>query len=556
MSTLVQFLASGVNGAANGSATFVLRGTASSAASVLYNDFEMTSQPGTNIITLDANGAAEVYCNAYVDVTLKTSAGATIRTVTVGNSATTLEVISDSFTGTAYSGSPTAVSQPITLAAILDKWNNSAGANDFKVLSGGVATNLSSAIAGFSGIFANVKDPQYGAVGDGVTNDQTAIQNAITGAAGGIVFFPPGTYLVSQLSISQANICFMGSGTGATIIKSVTASTMVSLTDNTATAWKIFKDIKFTVTGSATDMFDLEQNQNVSFQNCEFDGTLCSNIFAVGVTAGKSNFYFDACNFTLGSATVAGILNSGVDGEKNFYISSCFFKVNSGFTGVVVNGPDASITGCTFDASAVTSGAYYHIDSQSNGTSGRYLGNFTGNKFIDGGSSGFVFALTSITNGCVFRETNNTLSGFTASSTITDQGHIYDYSTSTLNNNNVVELGSRSCKMIGFTNALSAVSPLAHIASEMLVISHTANSNLSVQPSSSGINLPAGSKFTIVVQNDHASAHDITFTDTGTSFTESAVPAGGIAVASYIAVMERSATVYRTVCMDTYQASI
>src|SRR5688572_3018074 len=100
MASLVQFLAAGVNGAANGTATFVLRGTASSAASVLYNDLEETSQPGTNIITLDANGAAEVYCDAYCDVTLKTSAGVTLRTVTIGHAATAVEVVSDSFTGT------------------------------------------------------------------------------------------------------------------------------------------------------------------------------------------------------------------------------------------------------------------------------------------------------------------------------------------------------------------------------------------------------------------------------------------------------------------------
>lgn len=42
-------------------------------------------------------------------------------------------------------------------------------------------------------IFVNVKD--YGAIGDGVTNDYTAIQNAIN--TGSAVFFPPGDYLVS-----------------------------------------------------------------------------------------------------------------------------------------------------------------------------------------------------------------------------------------------------------------------------------------------------------------------------------------------------------------------
>jgi len=211
MAALVQFLAAGVNGAANGSATFVLRGTASSAASVLYTDFEMTAQPGTNIITLDANGSAEIYTDAYVDVTLKTSAGVTLRTVTFGNAATTTEVISDSFTGTDYSGSPTAVSEPITLAAVLNKWNDSAGAAgiDWKVSVGGVATNLSTAFASIAGLFFNVKDAAYGAVGDGVTDDTTAIGLAITAAAaagGGIVFFPASTSFYS-FTISDFEHC-------------------------------------------------------------------------------------------------------------------------------------------------------------------------------------------------------------------------------------------------------------------------------------------------------------------------------------------------------------
>jgi hypothetical protein len=64
MAKLVECLVAGIAGATSGTATFVLRGTASSAASVLYNDFEMTTQPGTNIITLDSNGCAEIYCNA------------------------------------------------------------------------------------------------------------------------------------------------------------------------------------------------------------------------------------------------------------------------------------------------------------------------------------------------------------------------------------------------------------------------------------------------------------------------------------------------------------
>jgi hypothetical protein len=54
----------------------------------------------------------------------------------------------------------------------------------------------------------DVTDDAYGAVGDGVVNDTTAVQAALTACAaagGGVVYFPPGTYkLTAALSVSTA----------------------------------------------------------------------------------------------------------------------------------------------------------------------------------------------------------------------------------------------------------------------------------------------------------------------------------------------------------------
>src|SRR5262249_33078734 len=45
----------------------------------------------------------------------------------------------------------------------------------------------------------NVKSPRYGAVGDGVTNDTSAILAALAAAtAGSTIYFPPGTYIVNS----------------------------------------------------------------------------------------------------------------------------------------------------------------------------------------------------------------------------------------------------------------------------------------------------------------------------------------------------------------------
>ena len=54
-----------------------------------------------------------------------------------------------------------------------------------------------------AGIY-DVTDPLYGAKGDNVTDDTTAIQTAINGGRGHIVFFPTGIYLVSS-TLTAAN---------------------------------------------------------------------------------------------------------------------------------------------------------------------------------------------------------------------------------------------------------------------------------------------------------------------------------------------------------------
>lgn len=74
--------------------------------------------------------------------------------------------------------------------------------------------------------FYNVKD--FGAQGDGITDDTAAIQAAITATVGGVtngtntiggtIFFPPGTYLHTGLTI-YSYVHLRGAGIGASILK-------------------------------------------------------------------------------------------------------------------------------------------------------------------------------------------------------------------------------------------------------------------------------------------------------------------------------------------------
>lgn len=66
------------------------------------------------------------------------------------------------------------------------------------------------------GGFPSVKD--FGAVGDGVTDDATAIQAAVTAAAGTKLFFPAGTYLIGT-TINLVSNVYIDFGQAAIIVK-------------------------------------------------------------------------------------------------------------------------------------------------------------------------------------------------------------------------------------------------------------------------------------------------------------------------------------------------
>jgi hypothetical protein len=70
-------------------------------------------------------------------------------------------------------------------------------------------------------LFFNVKDPAYGAVGNGIADDTAAIQAARSAAnaiGGGMVFYPPGIYITGNQTL-YANVIDIGAGIGVTTIK-------------------------------------------------------------------------------------------------------------------------------------------------------------------------------------------------------------------------------------------------------------------------------------------------------------------------------------------------
>lgn len=224
---LVKALAAGVVGAESGTAELYRRGTSTKVS--YYTDFEgatVVAATTSLSVSLDSNGSAVVYVNEYVDVVVRDSGGSQVRRFVDGAGAKNVEVRSAAFTGTNYETAASAAGEPTTLAEVLDSWLDSAGSTDFNVNVSGTATTLAAAASNTYSVFYNVKASAYGAKGDGSTNDYTAIAAAITAATtdGGIVYFPPGTYVIGTALDLPAKVSLMGAGANASIIQTAHAT--------------------------------------------------------------------------------------------------------------------------------------------------------------------------------------------------------------------------------------------------------------------------------------------------------------------------------------------
>jgi hypothetical protein len=157
----------------------------------------------------------------------------------------------------------------------------------------------------------NVMD--FGAVGDGLTDNYAAFTAAFAAAEGKKLFIPSGTYNIkftgSNGLNTPANVIIEGEGINNTIINFVPSSTsfrnLIVISKNMV----VFRDLAITadIPTNGQVSFVLLNASNVSFESCKLDGAVTN----VGATL---------------SHLAYGILHPSSGAQNTLYVNNCVFR--------------------------------------------------------------------------------------------------------------------------------------------------------------------------------------------------------------------------------------
>lgn len=171
--------------------------------------------------------------------------------------------------------------------------------------------------------YINVMD--YGATGNGTTNDTTAIQNAINACASlyttqaGTVWFPPGTYLIDAITM-KAGANLKGSGMGATILKSNSAVIMLAISTSSSVQYYV-EDMTLWGNSVGTKALEFTGNANTFILN----RLVIQNFTTCGIHIGDALIFGVRDCFIF--ASVIGILIDSVH-NNSIYIEGTQIKSN------------------------------------------------------------------------------------------------------------------------------------------------------------------------------------------------------------------------------------
>lgn len=208
----------------------------------------------------------------------------------------------------------------------------------------------------FAEIF-NVKD--YGAVGDGITDDSAAIQAAVTAinsSIGGSVYFPAGTYAFSDGYVTpKSNVRFFGDG-GASILQKLSAATTdyiikssTAATSNVLIENLAFSNLRSSASGTQGMLnFDGGTYANIVVRNNIFSGAAayCDSCF-FKAAAGKTLTNIEFSNNIVNSTHRMGfeVINHDNTSSYNIVNVSVIDNVftSCDYMGVSISGPISNV---------------------------------------------------------------------------------------------------------------------------------------------------------------------------------------------------------------------
>lgn len=187
------------------------------------------------------------------------------------------------------------------------------------------------------GLAGNVR--HYGALGDGTTDDSTAIADCL--AANGIAYFPPGNYRVPATIPLSAGQSLLGVGSKSRILCNLNSAAFTLAGDN------LVDSLKFETTasgGTSTIFLSVNNTFRQQITNCFFKACQGSAVKWIGNNnVSREGGNVANCQFV---GNLIGC-ESGVQGEY-WTISGSQFTANT--TGIKIAGGNNAIIGCDINA--------------------------------------------------------------------------------------------------------------------------------------------------------------------------------------------------------------
>ena len=193
----------------------------------------------------------------------------------------------------------------------------------------------------------NVKD--YGATGDGVTNDTTSIQNALFASPDAkTVYFPAGTYMINNTLKIPDGITVKGEG-NSSIIKLMDNST-VGVDPLGTTAYSVLTNSNWTVGQRNIQIKDIVIDANKSNNSQAMRGiilynakdALIDNVTVKNVKLYHGMFLFKMRDATISNCTVTNFDGDGICIEKSTY---CVVSGNHVYEGGICGGIGIELEG-------------------------------------------------------------------------------------------------------------------------------------------------------------------------------------------------------------------